>query len=345
MRLVRQAGRSFCAGLELPAEGVHTVVVSAGKDAALTVAGVFQVRVGPEAPAPSEPSTVEGARNEVLLRINALRKGQGLTGVKRDGLLERVAQAYADRMAREGFYGPQAPDGTTLRERLLEGVSVSSSVAENLGWGSGPLAAHFGIELLSESRRNLLSPKLRLVGIGLAWKPSKEGGREALVVEVMASDSPVHLQAGSPGEEAYQTVARLRALPREAKRPALVRSPVLVSLAAEVARSNHAPGEVVHTALYERAMKVLPEARTVAIELYEVADVLNLPRAAAQADAPPRTWARQWCAPRLARGRPRNGWPSSTPPDQHHIADCRSTWFHQWIQLDCSRRGTARPTV
>ena len=279
VRLARHEGRAFCAGLEFPQAGTHTVTLGATAGKGLNLAGAFRVRVG-EAPPEVEPERQEDGLQAVVRRINALRKGEGLASVRRDAVLDRVAQVYADRMAREGFYGPTAPDGTTVRERIPEYGGKWGRAGENLGWGAGPLAAHFGIEHTISSRRNLLDPEARHVGVGLAWRQREEGGREALLVEVLALRSPGTLTAGGPVEEAYRVLERLRSK----ELPALRRSPELEALAAELARSASGPGEVTDVAVYERIQKALPQATTSSAAVYEVPDVLGLPRPAVLLD-------------------------------------------------------------
>ena len=118
------------------------MTLTAGAGPSVNMVGAFQVRVG-DPSGEAEPSGREDALNAMVRRILRLRMAEGLSPVKRHAALERVAQAYADRMVREGFYGPEAPDGTTLRERIPENGGVWTTVSENLGWGTGPLAAHF----------------------------------------------------------------------------------------------------------------------------------------------------------------------------------------------------------
>jgi uncharacterized protein YkwD len=279
VRLARQQGRSFCAGLEFPQTGTHTVTLSAGKSPAINMVGAFQVRAG-DPVGEAEPSSRDDALNAMVRRIQRLRMSEGQSPVKRNAALERVAQAYADRMAREGFYGPKAPDGTTLRERIPDNGGLWANISENLGWGTGPLAACFGIEHTAESRRNLLAPGVSYVGTGLAWRQGESGQREVLVVQLLAKGPLGNLFASSPTEEAYRTLARLR--PRTL--PALQRSPVLETLAAQLAQSVQAPGEVTDVATYERVLQALPGATSASATVYEVGDALSLPRPAVLED-------------------------------------------------------------
>ncbi|WP_223645735.1 hypothetical protein [Corallococcus sp. EGB] len=295
--------RSFCVEPTFSQPGIHTVTVTAGHGPHLNVGGVFRVQVGGPAPAPEEPAGVAEARLVMLARINALRAAEGLVPVKRDVLVERVAQAYAERMVREGFFGLEAPDGTTARDRLPDdnptcdylppdasvmqrrSVDLSATCdvleadplwgAQNVGWGAGALAAHFGLETTAEARRNLLEPVMRFAGLGLAWR-EVEGRREALVVEVLTRRPLDSTKKGAATPEAlsYRLLARLRPATLRALKP----NAVLAKLAAEVARGSLPPGEVTDPVLYERALKALPGADSVVIEVHAVDDPLGLPR-------------------------------------------------------------------
>ena len=138
------------------------------------VVALFVVDVGGGAPpreepreALVEPTTVEEARTAVLARINALRLAHKLPQLYPDPGLTRVAQAYSERMAREGFFAHVAPDGSDLRGRLsAAGIRYRTS-GENLGLASGPLAAHQGIELSPGHRGNLLGAQFTLAGLGV----------------------------------------------------------------------------------------------------------------------------------------------------------------------------------
>lgn len=97
--------------------------------------------------APVQPQSVQELRLEILHLVNAARMQIGLLPVRYNRLLENAAQAYADRMAREGFFGHVAPDGQTLRDRIaVTGYASTSfsadcncvkgfSFGENLGRG------------------------------------------------------------------------------------------------------------------------------------------------------------------------------------------------------------------
>ncbi|QRK07308.1 hypothetical protein JQX13_45945 [Archangium violaceum] len=96
----------------------------------------------------------------------------------------------------------------------------------------------------------------------------------------MTLDTPGAPPSGGTVEKTYRVLERLRTK----QLPALRRSPELEALAAEVARSAQGPGEVTDVAVYERILKALPKATTASATVYELPDVLGLPRPAVLLD-------------------------------------------------------------
>lgn len=68
--------------------------------------------------APPRNKTTDDIRADVLMLVNAARAKIGLPGLQRNATLERSAQAYADQMHRENFFGHTDPKGKTLQDRI-----------------------------------------------------------------------------------------------------------------------------------------------------------------------------------------------------------------------------------
>lgn len=64
------------------------------------------------------PKGIEEARAEILDLVNATRANRGLDALRMHPALERSAQAYAEQMAREGFFGHVDPKGAGLQARI-----------------------------------------------------------------------------------------------------------------------------------------------------------------------------------------------------------------------------------
>jgi uncharacterized protein YkwD len=103
------------------------IAQASGKVQLYTVISTKRLRVvlvGPDAraaapkqsPVPN-PSTMD-VRAEVLELVNAERAKLGLAALVRNAALEGSAQAYADQMDHDGFFGHVDPNGKTLKDRI-----------------------------------------------------------------------------------------------------------------------------------------------------------------------------------------------------------------------------------
>ncbi len=279
--LTRESGPSFCTRLRFPTEGRYTVELIGHGAHGPEMAALFFVDVGAspqrgEREHIVEPTTVEDARLAVLSRINALRRANDLPQLVLDGTLNRVAQAYSERMAREGFFGHVAPDGSTLRGRVASTAFEYRTVSENIGKASGPLAAHFGIELSPGHRKNLLDPQFTHAGLGVTFQ-KVDGRDQALLTEVFSSTTTA-AAAKEPRDEAYQTLATHRA---SRGLPPLKRNPVLERIALDHARRaleldqprEQLPGSKVH----DRVFSALETAKSVSVDFYVEDSPARLP--------------------------------------------------------------------
>ncbi len=290
--LARQEGSKFCARPVFEAPGAYTVEVVGSGRGGPEVASLFLVQVGPpgrgarETESLPEPTSVPEARERILERINALRRAHGLEAMTRDETLEKVAQAYSERMAREGFFAHVAPDGSTLRSRLPQDGPAYRTAGENLGMAPGPLAAHFGIEHSPGHRKNLLEPRFQHAGIGIAFQ-KVEGRDMAIVTEVYTVGAPtVSSPNATPLDEAYRTLAQHRSL---RKLPPLERSEVLEQIAFKLVKRamelDRPSPKLPEYPVHERVFAVLPDAKTATVDFYVVSDPYALPDARALGEA------------------------------------------------------------
>jgi uncharacterized protein YkwD len=122
-------------------------------------------------------------RDATLCLLNVERGARGLARLRAEPALDRAAGSYAREMVRGRFFDHTSPSGSTMLSRIrstryLHDV-VSWSVAENLAWGTGSLATPRAIVRAwmhsPDHRANLLDPRFRDVGIGVA-----DGAPEAL---------------------------------------------------------------------------------------------------------------------------------------------------------------------
>jgi uncharacterized protein YkwD len=111
----------------------------------------------------------EAVRQEMLERVNTVRRGIGLNPLALDPRLSAAAQAHAQDMLTRTYYNHVSPEGTTPRLRVQRAGFAADIVAENIAAGHTSVADALGAWLhSSDHRRNLLEPRLTHIGIGMA---------------------------------------------------------------------------------------------------------------------------------------------------------------------------------
>lgn len=112
---------------------------------------------------------VQAVRQEMLERVNTIRRGVGLKPLELDPRLTTAAQAHADDMLARSYYNHVSPEGSTPRQRVHAAGFVADVVAENIAAGqTSPEDALGGWLHSTDHRRNLLDPRLTHIGIGMA---------------------------------------------------------------------------------------------------------------------------------------------------------------------------------
>jgi uncharacterized protein YkwD len=112
---------------------------------------------------------LQAVRQEMLERVNAIRRGIGVKPLELDPRLTTAAQAHAADMLARSYYNHLSPEGTTPRQRVRAAGFVADLVAENIAAGqTSPEDALGGWLHSTDHRRNLLDPRLTHMGIGMA---------------------------------------------------------------------------------------------------------------------------------------------------------------------------------
>ncbi len=120
--------------------------------------------------------TTSRIRAATLCLVNRERTKLGLSKLKRNRKLERVASRYTTRMVNEEFFSHVSPDGGTLTDRItrtsyLGGSLRRWSLGENIAWGTGrfgtPKSIVAGWMRSAAHRRNILNRRFREAGFGV----------------------------------------------------------------------------------------------------------------------------------------------------------------------------------
>jgi uncharacterized protein YkwD len=137
-----------------------------------------------------------------LCLLNQQRAIAGATALTENGRLTRASAAYSQRMVAEAFFDHDAPDGTTLVDRLTGAgydVDAAPVVGENIGWGESTLAtprAMVQAWMASPGHReNLLSRDYTQIGLGIALGTPGEGADGATYTTDFGSGKPAKRHA------------------------------------------------------------------------------------------------------------------------------------------------------
>ncbi|HEV7884604.1 MAG TPA: CAP domain-containing protein [Solirubrobacteraceae bacterium] len=159
---------------------VRRLLTSAVATCALfAVPGAATAAAAPCANADLMPTAANGpqVRGATLCLLNRERTSRGLSRLRHDGQLRKVAQGYSREMVRQRFFDHVGRDGSTLTGRVRGRTTYLRSVAswslgENLYWGTGergtPRESVDGWMHSPGHRHNILNPGFRDIGIGIA---------------------------------------------------------------------------------------------------------------------------------------------------------------------------------
>lgn len=134
----------------------------------VTVAG-FGLAAG-AAVACEAPGGAAGLRDGVIAWMNAERKARGLGPLRESGSLQTSATSHACDMAARDYFGHEGPGGPSLTQRLRKAGYRFRAANENIAKTSTTSVDRVaGIWRNSPGHMaNVLDPKVREVGIGLA---------------------------------------------------------------------------------------------------------------------------------------------------------------------------------
>lgn len=117
-----------------------------------------------------DPAAAERA---TLCLLDHERREHDLAPFARDARLDRASRVHSRAMARRAFFAHRGADGSTPLGRMrAAGWPRELGGAENIAWGAGGAATPAEIvEGWMDSpghRRNILDPRLRAIGVGIA---------------------------------------------------------------------------------------------------------------------------------------------------------------------------------
>ena len=108
------------------------------------------------------------AETQMLTLVNRARAENGLEPVAVDPTIRDVARAYSTTMFQQGFFAHIDQNGATPFDRMRAGGATFRAAGENLALAPTVQIAHDGLMNSSGHRANILNPRYRRIGIGVA---------------------------------------------------------------------------------------------------------------------------------------------------------------------------------
>ncbi len=165
----------------------------------------------PVGPATVEPKSLSDLRRDLMMLVNRTRTAMGLKPLRYNVMLERSAQAYAEDMARRGYFSHVSPEGETLSNRIQKGgyrdrtfqtdcrCVKGYSLAENLARGQRTPEDAMRAWMQSPSHRAaILSSEYKEIGFGISagyWV--QHFGSVVLPTDVMVQGGNVNIGHGA----------------------------------------------------------------------------------------------------------------------------------------------------
>ena len=120
---------------------------------------------------------IDGAwRIDMLRRINAIRRSEGLGGLRMDERLNRAAQLHSDDMVKRDFFDHESPDGARMTDRAEAFGYRWRRLLENIAAGQRDFAAAIEGWMRSPGHRAaILDAQIRDAGMGYTFVPKDSG--------------------------------------------------------------------------------------------------------------------------------------------------------------------------
>jgi uncharacterized protein YkwD len=168
--------------------GEHSIEVLADSAAGPQVVALRRVFAGVAPPSAPPPAPKGGTGiDDVEAAIAQLRASRGLPALQRDAELDAVAEGHSKEMARTRTFAHVLPSDGSLTDRLDAKGYARRTASENIGFAPTAGAAHEAIASSPAHLGNLLDPRHRRVGLGIARGQTSDGGEGIYLTELFAS--------------------------------------------------------------------------------------------------------------------------------------------------------------
>lgn len=114
------------------------------------------------------PRVDADAETQMLALVNRARAENGLEPVTVDPTIRGVARNYSTTMFQQGYFAHVDQSGATPFDRMRAGGATFRAAGENLALAPTVQIAHDGLMNSPGHRANILNPRYRRIGIGIA---------------------------------------------------------------------------------------------------------------------------------------------------------------------------------
>jgi uncharacterized protein YkwD len=188
-------GRNLTGELRCGADGRYQVEILATGAVGPTVLANFPVYCGVAPPGvwkgpvamrqgPADPAAAE---RQIVALVNRDRVKAGLPALALDARLVPVARAHCHDMIDHDFVGHLSPRTGTAMDRAHRAGLKPQLVMENVGRFYSADQAESGFLGSPGHRGNLLDPRARNIGVGVAYGPEVTGTRPMFVTEMLTN--------------------------------------------------------------------------------------------------------------------------------------------------------------
>ena len=134
--------------------------------------------------AAATPAMAAAPCASTLCHINAQRTAHGLRPLQSDARLERAARRHSQDMVDNRYFAHESRSGARFSARIARTGWMNGrarwSVGENIAWGTGKQAAPQAIVAAwmrsAGHRKNILSSRFRVIGVGIVRGAPVGGG-------------------------------------------------------------------------------------------------------------------------------------------------------------------------
>jgi uncharacterized protein YkwD len=165
------------------------------RTAAALAAATLAVAAPATTAAPARKASASALEQDVLARVNDVRRSHGLRPVRLSAALGAAAAQHSAEMARRGYFSHDSAGGGPFDRRIARFYPMAShrywSVGENLLWSSPDVdgARAIGMWMTSpEHRKILLTARWREIGLSAVHVAAAPGAYRGLEVTILTAD-------------------------------------------------------------------------------------------------------------------------------------------------------------